>query len=83
MTIFSIIIGIMLAVEAFMLIFCKYWCDNNPVSAFIFRTLTAIAVVAFIAMNGEYDLMDMVVSFIIGFGVALDTVNLIMLKKGK
>lgn len=83
MTIFSIIVGIMLAVEAFMLIFCSYWCDNNPVIAFIFRTLTAIAVVTFIAMNGEYDLIDMIVSFIIGFGVALDTVNLIMLKKGK
>lgn len=83
MTIFSIIIGVMLAVEAFMLFICQYWCDNHPVSAFIFRTLTAIAVVVFIAMTGEYDLMDMIVSFIIGFGVALDSVNLIMLKKGK
>lgn len=83
MTIFSIIIGIMLAVEAFMLFICRYWCDNHPVSAFIFRTLTAMCVIAFVAMCGEYDLIDMVVSFIIGFGVALDTVNLIMLKKGK
>lgn len=83
MTIFSIIIGIMLVAEAFMLFICQYWCDNHPVSAFVFRTLTAIAVVVFIAMTGEYDLIDMIVSFIIGFGVALDTVNLIMLKKGK
>ena len=81
MTIFAIIVGIMLTIEAFMLFICQYWCNNHPVSAFIFRTLTAICVVTFVAMCGEHDLIDMVVSFIIGFGVALDSVNLIMLKK--
>ena len=81
MTIFAIIVGIMLAVEAFMLIFCKYWCDNHPIIAFSFRTITAICIMVFVALMGEYDFSDMIISFILGFGVALDSVNLIMLKK--
>lgn len=83
MTIFSIIVGIMLAVEALMLFYFRYWSNNHPKTSYIIRTLTAIAVVTYIAMNGEYDIIDMVASFVIGFGVALDTVNLIMLKKEK
>ena len=82
MTIFSIIVGIMLAVEALMLFYFRYWSNNHPKTSYIIRTLTAIAVVTYIAMNGEYDLIDMVASFVIGFGVALDTVWLIT-QKGK
>lgn len=82
MTIFSISVGIMLAVEAIMIFYFRYWSNNHPKTSYVIRTLTAIAIVTYVVMNGEYDIIDMVASFVIGFGVALDTVWLIT-QKGK
>lgn len=61
-TIMLIIIGVLLALELGLIMFCEYWRENNPWKWFFVKTLTTLSIVFYIL----YD-KDMINGWDLGF----------------
>ena len=79
-TILLIIVGILLAIEGALMMFCEYWRENNPWKWFFIKTFTTLFIVFYILHGREtlawFDLIFVaILAVCFGIDVALTTID--------